>query len=197
MTRRRTWTLLSALALVALAISPVHAASEEAAPADKEYRTPIPLWITAEGGWLVPAGHEGLGLKQGGAGVGYLGLQMSPGFVLCGDVGLFKSRDQLSTQIVMIGLNGRLTPNIDMPTLYVQGGVGFYHVSYSVSATGAVPPDDRMRPGLSFAVGYDVIRFSRMTLGVLTTYHGIVVARSDALAFVAVSAYLSWRPAIW
>jgi hypothetical protein len=190
---------LASLAVVALAPSPARAAGQQNDHRleDDEYRSPIPLWYTAQGGWMVPAGHEGLGLDSGPQATGTLGLQMSQGFVLGGDLGIVTSRDQFSTRIVQIGLSGRLLPNVNWPALYVQGGAGFYFVSYSPSEARPEPPPDKVRPGMNFGIGYDMVEFSRLTFGVIGTYHGIVIARSDALAYINVSGYVSLRPAPW
>jgi hypothetical protein len=121
---------------------------------------------------------------------------MNAGFVAAGDIGLVSSPDRTRTRIVLLGLHGRLNPNSDLRALYVQGGAAFYDITYHGSSAIEAPPD-KIRPGLSFGVGYDFGEYSSVTFGVLGMYHGIVIARSDALAYLTLGVYLSLRPSFW
>lgn len=185
--------LLAVLAFVALGSSGVATARAQ----DPEVRRVMPFWYTLQAGLMFPAGDEGRELRRGTLLVGSIGYELNQGFVAEGDLGLFSSPDIAKTRIVMLGLHGRLNPNIHLRELYVVGGAAFYDVSYHPRLAGVVPPPDKIRPGLSFGVGYDLVTRSRMTFGVVGMYHGIVIARSDALAYVTLGIYGSLRPALF
>jgi hypothetical protein len=163
---------------------------------DQEFRMSVPIWLTLQGGMMFPAGDEGSELKRGGQLLGSLGYQLNPGFVLEGDLGFASSGDIGRTRIVMIGLHGRLNPNQYLRPLYVVGGAAFYDVTYHPNLPGIVPPPDKIRPGMSFGIGYDLLERSRLSFGIVGAYHGIVIARSDALSYVTLGLYASLRPSV-
>lgn len=193
--RARRRALRIAFGMIALAW--IAALAVPFAGADDEFRHPTPFWLTLQGGGMFPAGKVGFGLERGGQAVGSLGYQLNDGFVLSGDLGLVSSGDDAGTRIVLLGLNGRLNPNRDLRALYVQGGGGFYDIRYHARVSGLVPPPNKVRPGLSFGVGYEFSEYSRLTFGVLGMYHGILLARSDALAYVTLGLYASLRPSLF
>jgi hypothetical protein len=192
---RGPWRGVASRAVVALAALVIGAAAPARA-ADPEFRHSLPIWLTLQGGMMFPAGDEGSELKHGGQLLGSLGYQMNPGFVVEGDLGLVTSGDVGRTRIFMMGLHGRLNPNMYLRTLYVVGGAGFYDVTYHPSVPGVIRPPNKIRPGMSFGIGYDWIERSRLTFGVVGAYHGIVIARSDALAYVTLGVYASLRPPV-
>ena len=164
-----------------------------AAFADGESRLQ-PIGATLQGGAMLPSGAQGAGLDRGFQLVGTLAYDMDPAFKLEGDLGYISSPDPFHTRIFMIGANGRMNPNADWEELYVRAGAGLYRISHGRDIPGSTPPRNRIRPGLSFGVGYDVATASRLTVGFAGTYHGIIVAWSDALSYISLSAYLSLRP---
>lgn len=176
--------------LALLAAAPARAADPEAPPR-------IPFWLTLQGGGMFPSGEEGSGLRRGAQGSGSVAWELSRNFVLSGDLAVFSSGDAFRTRLVMAGLSGRLLPHPDLPTLYVQGGAGLYDIAYRPLGADVVPPPAKIRPGLSFGVGFDAFERPPFTLGVLGSYHGVVIARSDALAFLTLGVYASIRPASW
>jgi hypothetical protein len=157
----------------------------------------IPWWFTVETGAMLPSGEQGSGLDRGFQGVGTLGYEVAPALVLGGDLGYVSSPDDFRTRILLLGAHGRMSPNPDLAALYVQGGAGLYHIAYHRETAGLSPPPNKIRPGLSFGIGYDVATVSKLSIGVSAMYHGIVVARSDALSYVSLGAYLSLRPGAW
>lgn len=164
---------------------------------EEEFKRFPPFSLTFQAGEMFPGGQEGSGLKKGPQFVGSLSYEVSRTFTLAGDVGLVASRDDFKTRIVLFGLHGRLYPSVDMPWFYVEVGSALYHLGYTRPASLALPPANKIRPGLSFSIGYDALEVGNLTFGVLGGYHGIVVARSDALAYVLLGVYASLRPSPW
>ena len=180
----------SAILVLAALLLPAAAFAEEE-------RSAIPWWFTLEAGGMFPSGQQGAGLETGSQFVGTVGYELSSTFVLGGDLGYVASTDLLRTRIVLLGAHVRMNPSADLPTVYVQGGGGLYHVSPHPRNPDPSAPPIKVRPGLTFGVGYDIASFSKLTVGVVGTYHGIVIARSDALSYLGVGAYLSLRPGAW
>jgi hypothetical protein len=168
-----------------------------AAFAAEEYRTGPPFWYTLQGGAMFPSGRKGFGLERGPQAIGSIEYPIAPGLVLGGDLGVVSSQDLQRKRIIVLAMHGRLNPNPDLRPLYVQGGAGFYHVSYRPEIRTALTPANRTRPGLSFGVGYDFTDFTRVAWGVVGMYHGIVLARSAGLSYVTIGIYASLRPSIW
>jgi hypothetical protein len=185
-----------ALLLLLVALVPARARAAGTTPYD-DVRGPLPLWFTLQGGLMFPAGEEGSGLRRGPEGVGSIGYQVGETFHLAGELGLISSSDVFRTRVAWAGLSGRLNPHRDMHALYVQGGAAIYHTSYHEAALSAFAPPSKIRPGLSFGIGYDTAEWERITVGVIGMYHGIVIARGDALSYLTLGVYASLRPAFW
>ncbi len=178
--------VLTALALLVTADASARTVSED---------SPLARWsYTVVGGVLIPAGDEGDELARGPHLVGALDYETLTGFQLGLDFGYTQSQDALRTRIFMVGGHGRMNPNRDLESIYVQGGLALYLVTYDPRKPGVAEPPTRLRPGISFAVGLDFKKVSRVTIGVLASYHGIVIARSDALSYVAVGLSFSLKP---
>jgi hypothetical protein len=195
--RARIGTLLTGIAwTLALACIPAGARAASPSVYDDE-RRPLPFWFTLEGGAMFPAGEEGSGLRRGPHGAGSIGYHVGESFLISGDLGLLGSTDVFRTRVVWAGLSGRINPNRDMRSVYVQGGAALYRTSYHETSLIAFAPPAKIRPGLSFGVGFDVGELERLTFGVRGMYHGIVIARGDALSFLTLGAYASLRPPFW
>ena len=164
---------------------------------EDDLHPPMPIVFTVQSGGMFPAGDEGSGLQTGAQVVASIGYEYSTSFTAAAEAGFTASTDPFRTHVVWAGLNGRLNPNPDLRALYVQGGAALYDISYHRASLSRLEPPSKVRPGLSFGIGWDAGEFSGLTLGVLGSYHGIVVARGDALSYLTLGLYASLRPSIW
>ena len=185
---------IATLAILGVLLSGAAQAAPRPVSVDEVRRFP-PFSLTFQAGAMFPAGDEGSGLERGPQFVGSLGYEMGSSFTLLGEVGLVESRDDARTRVVMTSLNARLFPSLDMRQFYVDIGGGIYHIAYQRQTPVALP--SKIRPGLSFGVGYDAFEIDNLTIGIVGSYHGIVVARSDALAYLTLGVYGSLRPTFW
>lgn len=184
MNRTAVAALLAALWLVA----PAASRAQDAPPMFSH------AVIVASGGLLLPAGEEGEELDIGPHAGLCLLYEASNGLVV-GLEGIYShSNDPLRTSITSLGLNGRLSPAPEYHTAFLQLGAGAYRVAYDPSDPNLIAPESKLRPGGSFGFGFEFFRWGKFSLGATGTYHGIVISRSDALAFITAGATLTWRP---
>jgi hypothetical protein len=150
--------------------------------------------FVATGGVLIPAGEEGEELDFGPHAGLCLLYEASNGLVTGLEGTYSRSNDAFRTSITSLGFNARLSPAPEYHTAFLQLGVGAYRVSYDPSDPNLVAPESKFHPGGSFGFGFEFFRWGKFALGANGTYHGIVISRSDALAFIAAGATLTWRP---
>src|SRR2546425_3131705 len=117
----------------------------------------FPWSFTLQGGAMLPSGQQGAGLERGFQAVGSLAYEVNPSLILGGDLGYVSSPDDFRTQIVLLGAHCHLNPSPDLAALYVQGGAGLYHIAFHQETAGLPPPHNKIRPGLSFGIGCDVV----------------------------------------
>jgi hypothetical protein len=178
--------------IAGIALMTVLLAGGAARAQDEDRPVLRPILLTLQGGAMFPAGQQGKELDPGTQLGGSLGYQLSDTFTLTGDLGYVSSSDALGTRIHMAGIHGRFNPSPDWRQLFVTTGVGFYRISYRPDP-GELAPSDLTRPGMNFGMGYDLLELSNLSFGLTWSYHGIVIARRDALAYVNVGAYITGR----
>jgi hypothetical protein len=150
--------------------------------------------IVGSGGALLPAGEEGEELDLGPHAGLLLLYETSYGLVIGLEGNYSRSDDPLRTSIALVGVNGRLSPAPEYHTAFLQLGVGAYRVTYDPSDPNLVAPESKFHPGGSFGFGFEFFQWGKFSLGATGAYHGIIINRSDALAFIAAGATLTWRP---
>lgn len=146
------------------------------------------------GGLLLPAGDEGNELERGAHVVAGLDYEVSNTLQLGLDFGFSQSEDPLRTRIFMTAGHVRLAPAPEFETFYMQGGPGLYLVGYDPRTPGLTAPAAKFRPGLNFGVGFEFLRRSRFVFGGQLVYHGIVIARSDALSYLGAGITVALKP---
>ena len=163
------------------------------APARADFLGPYPWSYTLRVGPMFPAGQEGAGLDTGFLVGGNLGYEVNPAFILGADLSLVRSPDDLRTNILALGMRGRLSPTPDFNQLYILGGLGAHGIFYNPRPAQISPPS-RIRLGGSFGLGFDAVMLEKVALGVEGEYHGIVFAKGDALSYITISVHASLRP---
>jgi hypothetical protein len=154
---------------------------------------PNPWSYTLQAGPMFPAGQEGAGLDPGPHLGGILGYEVNPAFILGADLSLVRSQDDLRTHIAALGARGRLSPSPDFTHVYVVGGIAAHGIFYNPSDSQSEPPS-RLRFGGSFGFGADVVTHEKMAFGLEALYHGIIMDAGDALSYITVGLYASFRP---
>lgn len=151
------------------------------------------LTYSLNAGAMLPAGQEGEGLDPGGHAGGSIHYESGSGLSLGGELQWNRSSDPLRTKIYALSAMARISPR-DYTALFMRLGFGAYYVRYDPRSSQLPKPDERLRPGGSFGVGFELVRWGKVVIGGSGVYHGILLDPSDALSYLTATVDLTWRP---
>jgi len=179
--RARLAAALLALALAWLA----------AAPASAGLLSELHYGIT--GGGQVPFSRRGRDLAHGTDFGAEIFNDTNLGMQLGIDGSYTTSDDPLQTRMTHLGGIMRLSPSPEDYRLYVQLGLAGYFIDFTASAPPTPKPESKLRPGGSFAVGFQAAEWGNFSLGASAAFHGVVLERHDALTYMAFLLHLNYQ----
>ena len=145
------------------------------------------------GGGMVPFSRQGRDLQRGTDFGGEIFNDTNLGMQLGIDGSYTTSDDPLRTRMTHVGGIMRLSPSPEDYRLYVQLGLAGYFVDFTASAPPTPKPESKLRPGGSFAVGFQAAEWGNFSLGASAAFHGVVLERHDALTYMAFLLHLNYQ----